>query len=286
MNINEIVPAEWSNQRVLTTEQVAEFYGVSATRIKDNLRKSKKHFVEGRDYFKLEGDVLRQMQARVEEDLMRILAAESFRSPGGYQFALSPLKDVTRSVNVYTIEGAARHCKMLNTPKAWEIFNELVTGYFERKVAEPPPVQDSLFPDVEAVKPKKRRPAPKLAVVYVVEFENGWSKLGFSSNLSDRIAKLMEDTKLDYTRYAYTMLMPLEDARQLEAALKTRFADSHLQGEFYSAPFDDIKNALTTTVPDARVDKLLAIADRMEPCPERNQLLLQAANLINEKKPF
>lgn len=170
-------------------------------------------------------------------------------------------------------------------PKAEELSDwicEFVLVSIRKKGFYVKPGQQSLFPDEEP-KPKKRRPAPKLAVVYVVEFENATCKIGFTGNLTERIDKLMELTKLDYSRWFATAPMSIEDARQLESSLKARFADYHLQAEFYSAPFDDIKATLMTA-PDPRVDKLLAIADRMEPCPERNQLLLQAATLINEKK--
>ena len=202
--------------------------------------------------------------------------AEKFRSD-------SPVPKRANSLILWTCQGCARHAKMLNNQKAWKMFDVLEKNYFKSQAVEPPPVQDSLFPDVESIKPKKRRPAPKIAVVYVVEFENATCKIGFTGNLTERIDKLMELTKLDYSRWFATAPMSIEDARQLESSLKVRFADYHLQAEFYSAPFDDIKATLMTS-PDHRVDKLIAIADRLEPCPERNQLLLQAATLINGKK--
>ena len=41
MNINDLVPVDYSNQRVMTTAQVAEFYECKVDQIKDNFRKTK-----------------------------------------------------------------------------------------------------------------------------------------------------------------------------------------------------------------------------------------------------
>ena len=50
------VPVEWQNKLVLTTTQLAEYYGCAVENIRDNFRKNKIHFVESKHYFKLEGD--------------------------------------------------------------------------------------------------------------------------------------------------------------------------------------------------------------------------------------
>ena len=45
---------------------------------------------------------------------------------------------MTRSLCLWTREGAVRHCKMLNTVKAWEMFNLLEDNYFNgAKPVEP-----------------------------------------------------------------------------------------------------------------------------------------------------
>ena len=38
----------------------------------------------------------------------------------------------TRTLYLWTTRGAARHAKMLNTEKAWEVFEELEDCYFEQ----------------------------------------------------------------------------------------------------------------------------------------------------------
>ena len=54
MELQNLTPIDYANQRVLTTAQLAEAYGCKPTQIRDNFRKAKKHFTEGVDYFKVE----------------------------------------------------------------------------------------------------------------------------------------------------------------------------------------------------------------------------------------
>lgn len=269
--MTNLIAVEWSEQRLLTNKQVAAGLNCSADLLKHLFRNHKEEFKEGVHFILLQGDTLRTFR-RYGKNL----------PPADSPFHISKFAN---TLYLWTCQGAARLSKLIDTPEAWQLFTKMERECFEPKIVEPLPVQDSLFPDVESIKPKKRRPAPKIAVVYVVEFDNATCKIGFTGNLTERIDKLMELTKLDYSRWFATAPMSIEDVRQLESSLKARFADYHLQAEFYSAPFDDIKATLMTS-PDHRVDKLIAIADRLEPCPERNQLLLQAATLINGKKPF
>lgn len=139
MDIKDLVPIDYAEQRVLTSAQLAKAYGCESSHIRDNFRKAKKHFTEGVDYFKVEGDALRKLRAQVED-------TEIFRSEGGYK--PSPLASVTRSALLWTVKGAVRHCKMLNTDKAWEMFNKLERAYFgitKEDSAEVAPVDDSIM---------------------------------------------------------------------------------------------------------------------------------------------
>lgn len=79
MNINDLVPVEYQEQRLLTGKQLAEFYGTTTARIRDNFVKAKKHFDEGRDYFKLSGDTLRDVKEDVERALFSYSQPLSYR---------------------------------------------------------------------------------------------------------------------------------------------------------------------------------------------------------------
>lgn len=124
MTTTDLTPVEYSAQRVLTTEQLAQFYECSTENIKKNFQNNKDRFIEGKHYFKLEGIELKQFKDR------------------GNDFPL-----VGKNANVlylWTKRGAARHAKMLSTEKAWQVFEVLEESYFDgQKVIAAPAVTDT-----------------------------------------------------------------------------------------------------------------------------------------------
>lgn len=105
---------EWKGQRVITTAQLAEFYGASETQVKQNFNNNKQNFVEVTHYFYLQGDELRMFKRQVDNiDL--------------------PLADTLKFAShlyLWTRQGASRHCKILGTSKAWEQFDILEDNYY------------------------------------------------------------------------------------------------------------------------------------------------------------
>lgn len=105
---------EYGEQPVVTTAQLAEFYETTAENLRVNFFNAQKEgrFVEGKHYFKLEGDELNSLRA---DDI-------------GIQ--ISPM---ARVLYLWTKRGAARHAKMLSTDRAWEVFEQLEDTYFNCK---------------------------------------------------------------------------------------------------------------------------------------------------------
>lgn len=106
MNLQVI---EQNNERVLTTQQLADIYECDAAQIKLNFNRNKERFEEGKHYFKLEGDSLREFKA-------------SYQIDTNLRFA--PV------LYLWTKRGASRHSKMLGTDKAWDMFDALEENYF------------------------------------------------------------------------------------------------------------------------------------------------------------
>lgn len=104
---------ELNNQRILTTEQLAEFYGATPKNIRDNFSNNKDKFIEGKHYYRLEGEELK----RFKKD------TENFGIVGNR----------VNQLILYTKQGASRHSKMLGTDKAWDMFDELEENYFNPK---------------------------------------------------------------------------------------------------------------------------------------------------------
>ncbi|MDU7250885.1 MAG: ORF6N domain-containing protein [Clostridium sp.] len=107
----KIQPIEIRGQRVLTTEQLGEVYEVEEVRIRQGFSRNQDKFQEGKHYFKLQGEELKQ-------------------------FKREYLKDTSLKLNslmLWTERGANRHCKILDTDKAWEQFDNLEETYFRVK---------------------------------------------------------------------------------------------------------------------------------------------------------
>lgn len=119
-----LMPVEYSEERVLTTEQLAQAYECSAAQIKQNFNNNISRFEEGKHFFKLMGDDLKIFKNRVE----------NFDLVGKNANALY----------LWTKRGAARHSKMLGTDKAWEVFETLEENYFSQRENIQIPVQSRI----------------------------------------------------------------------------------------------------------------------------------------------
>ena len=133
--LGEITCIEYKGQLVLTTEQIAYFYNTKVVNIRNNFNRNKARFIEGKHYFKLEGEEL--------------AAFKNFMK----NFQKTAVHDVTNfcvvnsnvnSLYLWTKRGAARHCKSIGTDMAWDMFELLEDNYFNRATA----VQDKELPSI------------------------------------------------------------------------------------------------------------------------------------------
>lgn len=211
MDIKNIVPVEWSNHRVLLSFQLASAYECSVDRIKDNFNANKQHYVEGIHYFKITGSDLQKLR------------------DGNSDLQISPM---TRVLYLWTYQGCVRHCKSINTPKAWAMFDELEQHYFNTFVA---PVVAKPAPVVKK---------PDLARVYLFQMSDGTVqivKIGHSNNIRSRVAKIERETGLKVVDMYFTPEMSRKDARLVEWASQKKLAPQRVRGEFFSADFDEAR---------------------------------------------
>lgn len=109
----QIVALEWKGQRVITTALLAEVYGTDENNIKNNFNNHKDNFIEGKHYYFLQGKELREFK-----NLVNDIDAVGKRAPQLY---------------LWTRRGASRHCKILDTEKAWIQFDALEENYYNPK---------------------------------------------------------------------------------------------------------------------------------------------------------
>ncbi|EER6380268.1 phage antirepressor Ant [Escherichia coli] len=104
----------FSNIPVVTTELLASLYGTEPDYIRKNFNRNSGRFVIGKHYFLLENEELREFK---------------------HSMSLRPSVKIARNVRsliLWTERGAARHAKMLETDRAWEVFEKLEDCYFSQ----------------------------------------------------------------------------------------------------------------------------------------------------------
>lgn len=110
--MENLVPVEFKEQRIMTTEVLAESYGTDKKIISNNFNRNIERFEEGRHFYKLEGDELKTFKGIHQND--------------------ESLKYVS-VLYLWTEKGAARHAKILDTDEAWKVYEKLEDTYFRVK---------------------------------------------------------------------------------------------------------------------------------------------------------
>ena len=115
-------PLAYKGTPVVTTESLAQAYDVEAKQIRQNFANNSKRFTEGKHFYSLSGNDLKEFKNYVEN------------------FDLVHLDKRARHFTLWTERGAARHAKMLNSDKAWDMFELLEETFF--RVAKPEPIEN------------------------------------------------------------------------------------------------------------------------------------------------
>lgn len=108
-------PVVWNDARVITTELLAKVYGTDANNIQANHSRNRSRFTEGKHFYRITGDNLKNLRLTMSK---------------------SQIPAKARSLILWTERGAMRHAKMLETDKAWEVFETLEDCYFAVKAKE------------------------------------------------------------------------------------------------------------------------------------------------------
>lgn len=119
VQLSSLSPISYKEVPCISTEMLAQAYEVEAKQIRQNFANNKERFVEGKHFYSLSGNELREFKHNVE---------------------IFDSVKIARNVNALTLwteRGAARHAKMLNSDRAWDVF-ELLEETFFRVTAERP----------------------------------------------------------------------------------------------------------------------------------------------------
>ena len=80
----------------------------------------------------------------------------------------------------------------------------------------------------------------EFAVVYILFLSNLTVKIGYTTDLTQRIKQLQSETGLTVLNFKTTAYMTVDEARALEAELKDKYAADKIEGEYYETRFTDI----------------------------------------------
>lgn len=166
-------PLSYQDVPVLTTEMLAQAYEVEARRIRQNFANNRERFVEGKHFFILSGNDLRAFKNSVENfDSVRIA------------------KNVN-ALTLWTERGAARNAKMLDSDRAWDVFELLEETFFRVVRPDPSPTPDD-FTGTLSITPsttEDRKPLRALvgswAQVSGLPFAACWNQLKAAFNLAN-----------------------------------------------------------------------------------------------------
>jgi len=167
--MNNLQILEFNNQRILTTQQLAEVYETPITNIKMNFSNHKNNFVEGKHYYLLKDKELKKFKNQVNN----IYLVDKHAS----------------HLYLWTERGANRHCKILDTDKAWEQFDNLEETYFR--------VKDN-FMTPEKLKEAILNPDLLIKICTALKEEQNKNKALMATNSQLAVANQIMQPKADY----------------------------------------------------------------------------------------
>ena len=132
ISVETLSPITHNQIPVITTELLAQLYGTEPVRIRQNHHENKVRFVEGKHFFKVVGNDLKELRVALNysQNLRVTLSNSQNLQPSLRGLQISPK---ARSLILWTERGAARHAKMLETDQAWDVFERLEDCYFRQK---------------------------------------------------------------------------------------------------------------------------------------------------------
>lgn len=108
--MKELKPIEFKNERIITTKLLAEKYECKEIQITQNFNNHLDRFEENKHYYLLQGEELKDFKRNIDNI------------------------EVAQNVNklyLWTEKGILRHAKILDTDKAWQMYEELEDTYFK-----------------------------------------------------------------------------------------------------------------------------------------------------------
>lgn len=154
----------YQDVRVLTTELLAQLYGAEEVNIRNNFMRNQDRFQEGKHFFKLEGENLRQFKELHRPN--SVGSVELHRVTERYSVEISPR---VKALTLWTERGAARHAKMLDTDEAWSVFEKLEDAYFKTSASKAMTLGEQCLASAQAIVAMEREQARQATAISRLE---------------------------------------------------------------------------------------------------------------------
>lgn len=184
-NLPEI---QWQGVRVVTTETLAWGYGTKETNIRTNLDANRGRFVEGVHIVSVSG---------------RELADLRVSNPD------AQISNKTRSLTLWTAQGAARMSKIVDTDESWSFFEKMEQAYFHKSSSTHPASNMPNFSDPAAA-----------ARAWADEYEAKNKMIGYAHRQSQYINHLENLIAGGITPYEFCKQFNGVNVRQVNAFLE------------------------------------------------------------------
>ncbi|BDI53149.1 ORF6N domain-containing protein [Escherichia coli] len=169
ISVENLSPVTYNQIPVITTELLAHLYGTKIKNISDNFLNNTTRFMPGKHYFKIEKNELREFKNRPE--------------------TIGLVGKNARSLILWTERGAARHAKMLETDRAWEVFEKLEDCYFSQGKTAPTEQQPQIQPQFTAEE------------IILLCYMQLWMEK--AQNISKHLYPIMKELNSSYTNKLY-----------------------------------------------------------------------------------
>ena len=137
---------------------------------------------------------------------------------------------------------------------------------------------------------KKTRKVSSTACVYAMLMSNGTVKIGHSVNVNKSRSNIQSKYKLTVEKIYSSTPIPRKIARSIEKAWHNFYSPCKVEGEFFSAKFEEVCRLIDTFVKHdeglplvtdvERADKILKIAEKINDNAKKQVLLLKAADIF------
>lgn len=192
--MSNLVPMNFKNQRIMTTSVIAESYGTTERRISENFNANRSKYQEGKHYFLLQGEELKQFKS---------------------DYGNSGFAQNINKLYLWTEKGALLHAKSLNTDKAWEVYDILVETYFRIRENKPQCIEDVLISSLQEMK------ALRLEINNTKEEVNGLKE--DNQNIRDLVALSPNQWRKDTTKIINKIATKLGGYTHIEVIRKESY---------------------------------------------------------------